>query len=53
MDGQVRLQDLTKQLNNCRNQIFTRDRDARMCDATLQQLSKMDQPVTYKTIGKM
>jgi hypothetical protein len=62
MESQLRLQDLVRQLQNCKGQIFQRDRNSRMVDATLAQLALEEQEVTtqakydfvtYKSVGKL
>ena len=56
-ESQSRLQDLVRQLNNCKAQIFQRDRNSRMGEITLKELDGIKQQdpevVTYKGIGKM
>jgi hypothetical protein len=59
-EAQSRLQDLVRQLNNCKAQIFQRDRNSRMGEITLKELDNIKQQpqqdsdiITYKGVGKM
>lgn len=59
MDTSVKQQDYARQLNSCKQLIFTRDRSSRLADITLTQLdaeqaSQTTVPlVTYASVGKM
>lgn len=53
IEGEKRVNELAKQLMNCRSQIFSRDRNSRMSDITVGQLQKMETPTTYESVGKM
>jgi hypothetical protein len=56
-ETQGRLQDLYRQLTNCKGQIFQRDRERRMADLTEKELQGLKAEnegiVTYKAVGKM
>ena len=56
-DCQIRMQDLVRQLNNCRGQIHSRDREGRMAELTGREIkafvAKQANTVTYKGIGRM
>jgi hypothetical protein len=49
----MRIQDLARQLGNCKQQLFTRDRQARMAELTIRELDTLKDAVAYKGVGKM